>query len=133
MKSGQANGNGGGDRWTDAANYKPYLGFNRRQWAWLWLQRGPDFRRVNAGGTPNLVETGQGAFCLPYGPISSLFLVGYLFILTVAAETDNAIGYSGTPTSILRWYGCEPNRYPHPLPAPLSFLDLPSERIGSET
>lgn len=131
MISGQANGDAG-DRWTDAANYRPYLAFDRRHWAWLWLQRSPNFQRGNPRSVSELVATGQGAFGLTDGPISSLFLMGYLFMLAEEAETDSEIGYFGTQTSTLRSFGSKPSTYPHTLPVRSICLVFRIVPTGSE-
>lgn len=97
MNSGQAYGNGYGEAWRDAANYRPYLAYEKRRWAWLWLQRRPDhltaadrFRTDGKWTSPN-----RDVFRLLRGDLNELFGMGYSFMLSGAPTPVSMSGSSG--------------------------------------
>jgi hypothetical protein len=114
MNSGQANCKTFGEQWRDPATYRPYLAFDRRQWAWLWLQRSRYYRTqvANKSQDQRLEHIGRGTHFFPTGDLNSLFVMGYLFMRNGGPIRVHVNGCSGIQTSIRLWSAFKPNKYP---------------------
>lgn len=110
-----------GEVWRDTAAYQPYLSYDKRRWAWLWLQRKPELQAMASWATgDHWAPQGQGAHTLLRGELNDLFLMGYLFMLSGRPTRHSTNGSSGPRTSTPPSFRFRPNGYPAPPSVPLT-------------
>jgi hypothetical protein len=121
MKSGQASGENFGEPWRDTANYKPYLSYEKRRWAWLWLQRKPG-HLPQGGRTANRewAFAPGGAHTLLRGQLNDLFGMGYSSMLSGGPTLVSTNGSFGLRISTRLSFRSRPNGYPDLLSVPLT-------------
>ncbi|ADU14081.1 hypothetical protein Astex_2430 [Asticcacaulis excentricus CB 48] len=114
MKNGNVAGlSPSSEAWRDTAAYRPYLSYDKRRWAWLWLQRKPGLQATASWAIGDHWATqGQGAHTLLRGDLNDLFAMGYLFMLSGRPTRHSTNGSSGPRISTPPSFRFRPNRYP---------------------